>query len=116
MAIHQKREADVANKKTAADSIFTAQGATIESVPKFKDLRRILSNNDSDESAMYWSLKRARITRGPEVLAQGDSNILQSRCPISAALRLRVMGTVRFHDEQVAMPCIEPTRLANWIT
>jgi hypothetical protein len=48
-AISQKREAEVANKKSVAVTVFTVQGAIIETVLEFKYLVRILSNNDSEQ-------------------------------------------------------------------
>jgi hypothetical protein len=62
--IHQKREADVENKKTIAETISAVQGSKIETVVVFKYLVRIMSNIDSDEPTVNRNRKRARTTKG----------------------------------------------------
>jgi hypothetical protein len=53
---------------TVAETVFTAQGAIIETLPEFKYLNRILSNNDSDEATVNRNLKGAHTTWGPDRL------------------------------------------------
>jgi hypothetical protein len=44
--VHKKREADAANKKTGAETVFTIEGATIETLSEHKCFNR--SNSDSE--------------------------------------------------------------------
>jgi hypothetical protein len=51
-----------------AVTVFTVQGATIESVPEFKYLPRTMWNNDSDDPTVNRNLKEARTSWGLEVI------------------------------------------------
>ena len=60
----QERNADLVNKKTVKETVFTVNGIPIETVKEFKYLGRVVKNNDDDWPAVNQNIKRARIAWG----------------------------------------------------
>jgi hypothetical protein len=62
--VRKDRAADVVNKKTVVETVFTVQGVPIKNVSEFKYLGRVVEKNDDDRPAVNRNLQKARVAWG----------------------------------------------------